>query len=127
MSQDIHTPRVIASPFLSKKRLRAILKPSARRWPETLPTMDEVDGRPGPVALQFGHLDALKRVPTASLSLPLKFTVILPQPMGAPSLRRLCFCRKGGIPRLSSIRFGLAQIGPAISEEFVRNHQGEAL
>ena len=80
MSQDIHTPRVIASPFLSKKRLRAILKPSARRWPETLPTMDEVDGRPGPVALQFGHLDALKRVPTASLSLPLKFTVILPQP-----------------------------------------------
>jgi len=86
MSQDIHTPRVIASPFLSKKRLRAILKPSARRWPETLPMMDEVDGRPGPVALQFGHLDALKRVPTASLSLPLKFTVILPQTDGCPIL-----------------------------------------
>ena len=69
MSQDIHTPRVIASPFLSKKRLRAILKPSARRWPETLPMMDEVDGRPGFVALQFGHLNAPQDVPLGSLCL----------------------------------------------------------
>jgi hypothetical protein len=71
MSQDIHTPRVIASHFLAKSVCGHILQPSARRWPETLPMMDEVDGRPGPVALQFGHLDALKRVPTASLSLPI--------------------------------------------------------
>ena len=123
MSQDIHTPRVIASPFLSKKRLRAILKPSARRWPETLPTMDEVDGRPGPVALQFGHLDALKRVPPASLSLPLECTVILPQPIGALSLRRLCLCRKGEKLRLSFMRFGPAATGPAILEIPARNHR----
>jgi hypothetical protein len=32
--------------------------------------MDEVDGRPGHVALQSGHLDAPKGVPTASLPLP---------------------------------------------------------
>ena len=33
--------------------------------------MDEVDGRPGPVALQLGHLDASPDVPMNSLSLPL--------------------------------------------------------
>jgi hypothetical protein len=32
--------------------------------------MDEVDGRPGHVALQSGHLDALADVPVVSLSLP---------------------------------------------------------
>jgi len=32
--------------------------------------MDEVDGRPGHVALQSGHSDAPKGVPTASLSHP---------------------------------------------------------
>ena len=31
--------------------------------------MDEVDGRPGHVALQFGHLDAPKDAPALSLSL----------------------------------------------------------
>ncbi len=31
--------------------------------------MDEVVGRPGPVALQFGHLDAPWDVPMVSLSL----------------------------------------------------------
>jgi hypothetical protein len=31
--------------------------------------MDEVDGKPGHVALQSGHIDALKGVPTAFLSL----------------------------------------------------------
>ena len=49
--------------------------------------MDEVDGKPGPVALQFGHLDALKRVPPVSLSLPPKFTVILSE---AQRSRRIC-------------------------------------
>ncbi len=48
--------------------------------------MDEVDGKPGPVALQSGHLDALNRVPTASLSLPLKFTVI-PSQVERPGFR----------------------------------------
>src|ERR1035437_10580093 len=32
--------------------------------------MDEVDGRPGPVARKFGHLDASHGVPPLSLSLP---------------------------------------------------------
>src|SRR5208337_3095003 len=122
MSQDVNTPRVIASHFLA--RAPAGRTPFLRKVPpESLPMMDEVDGKPGPVALQFGHLDALNRVPTASLSLPPKFTVILSQPMGAPSLRRLCFCRKGGKPRLLFIRSGPTTIGPAISGKSVRNHR----
>ena len=32
--------------------------------------MDEVDGKPGHVALQSGHIDAPTDVPTAFLSLP---------------------------------------------------------
>ena len=42
--------------------------------------MDEVDGRPGHVALQFGHFDAPMDVPMVSLCLPHSapsFTVIL--------------------------------------------------
>jgi hypothetical protein len=35
--------------------------------------MDEVDGRPGPVARKSGHLDASNGVPPLSLSLP-RFT-----------------------------------------------------
>jgi len=70
MSQDVHTPRVIASHFVASDACGFILPSSARRRPETLPMMDEVDGRPGPVALQFGHLDAPSDVPVVSLSLP---------------------------------------------------------
>ena len=114
-SQDVHTPRVIASDFVASDACGFILPPSAWRRPETLPMMDEVDGRPGPVALQFGHLDALKRVPMASLSLP------MPQPMRAPSLRRLC--RKGGKPRLSFMRSGPTATGPVIPGKSVRNHR----
>src|SRR5208337_3636843 len=86
MSQDVNTPRVIASHFLA--RAPAGRTPFLRKVPpESLPMMDEVDGKPGPVALQFGHLDALNRVPTASLSLPSKFTVILSE---AQRSRRSC-------------------------------------
>ncbi len=78
MSQDVHTPRVIASEFLSKTPCGPSLSFSARRRPETLQIqafqverfMDEVDGRPGHVALQSGHTSAHRGVPTVFLSLP---------------------------------------------------------
>jgi hypothetical protein len=69
-SQDVHTPRVIASDFVASDACGFILPPSAWRRPETLPMMDEVDGRPGAVALQSGHLDAHSGVPATPLSLP---------------------------------------------------------
>src|ERR1039458_8048522 len=54
--------------------------------------MDEVDGRPGHVALQSGHLDAHRDVPMVSLSLSHltpKCTVILSE---AQRSRRTCIC-----------------------------------
>jgi hypothetical protein len=68
-SQDVHTPRVIASDFLEEGVRGFILRSSARRRPETLLMMDEVDGRPGFVALQFGHMNAPQDVPLDSLCL----------------------------------------------------------
>ena len=71
-SQDVHTPRVIASEFLSKTLCGCSLSSSAERRPETLQVqtfMDKVDGRPGAVAPQFGHVDATTGVPMLSLSL----------------------------------------------------------
>jgi hypothetical protein len=82
-SQDVHTPRVIASHFVAGDAHGYIQPSSERRRPETLQVyaymaqtfpvqsfMDEVDGRPGAVALQSGHLDAPLDVPMVSLSLP---------------------------------------------------------
>jgi hypothetical protein len=77
MSQDVHTPRVIASEFLRKTLCGCSLAFTAWRRPETLTVqtlqverlMDEVDGKPGHVALQSGHRDALTDVPMVSLSL----------------------------------------------------------
>ena len=42
--------------------------------------MDEVDGRPGHVALQSGHLDAPRDVPMVSLSLSHSILKILTKP-----------------------------------------------
>jgi hypothetical protein len=41
--------------------------------------MDEVDGRPGHVALQFGHLDALKDAPMLSLRKAFSSTELNPR------------------------------------------------
>jgi hypothetical protein len=83
MSQDVHTPRVIASHFVAGDARGYIQPSSERRQPETLQVyaymaqtfpvqsfMDEVDGRPGAVALQSGHLDAPLDVPMVFLSHP---------------------------------------------------------
>ena len=92
LSQDVHTPRVIASHFVAGDA-RGFVQPSyERRRPETLQVyaymvqtfpaqsfMDEVDGRPGAVALQSGHLDAPWDVPKASLSLFRSIPQILKQ------------------------------------------------
>ena len=79
-SQDVHTPRVIASDFVADDARGFIQPPFERRpgprtpWSKpSVQSMDEVDGRPGPVALQFGHLDAPMDVPMVSLCLPLPF------------------------------------------------------
>ncbi len=80
-SQDVHTPRVIASGFIEVVALRT--PPTRIRAALSQAFMDEVDGRPGPVALQFGHLNALHDVPKASLSLAhptFSCTVILNNP-----------------------------------------------
>ena len=83
LSQDVHTPRVIASHFVAGDARGFIQPSSERRRHETLQVyaymvqtfpaqsfMDEVDGRPGAVALQSGHLDAPLDVLGVSLSLP---------------------------------------------------------
>ena len=92
MSQDVHTPRVIASDFVAGDAHGFIQPPFERRRPGTLQVyaymvqtfpvqsfMDEVDGRPGAVALQFGHLDAPMDVPMVSLSLFRSIPQILKQ------------------------------------------------
>jgi hypothetical protein len=92
MSQDVHTPRVIASLFVAGDARRFVLPFSARCRPETFQVyaymvqtfpiqsfMDEVDGRPGAVALQFGRVDAPRDVPMLSLSLFRSIPQILKQ------------------------------------------------
>ena len=77
-SQDDHTPRVIASIFLELDAWR--IRPPFICTAPAQACMDEVDGRPGHVALQSGHLDAPMDVPNLSLCRPhlaLSFTVIL--------------------------------------------------
>jgi hypothetical protein len=54
--------------------------------------MDEVDGRPAPVAFQSGHLDALRDASTFSLSLPHPQSLL-----GFPSFAPLA---KGGKPQI---------------------------
>src|ERR1035437_4109332 len=66
-SQDVHTPRVIASVFLAIDAWR--IHPPLICTAPAQAFMDEVDGRPGHVALQSGHLDAPQDVPTLSLCL----------------------------------------------------------
>jgi len=91
-SQDVHTPRVIASDFVAGDARGLIQPPFERRRPETLQVyaymvqtfpaqsfMDEVDGRPGYVALQSGHMDAPSDVPAVSLSLFRSIPQILKQ------------------------------------------------
>ena len=69
MSQDVHTPRVIASVFLKLDARRTFLHFSAWRLPGTL-RMDEEDGRPGPRARQLGRVDVLTDASTSSLCSP---------------------------------------------------------
>jgi hypothetical protein len=42
--------------------------------------MDEVDGRPGAVASQFGHIDAIQGIRPLSLPLPTTFLQSLRNP-----------------------------------------------
>ena len=113
LSQYVHTPRVIASHFVAGDARGFIQPIFGRRRPETLQVdaymvqtfpvqsfMDEVDGRPGAVALQSGHLDAPRDVRTYPLSLPystLRSTVIsstqLPRLFTSP--HRTKFVRRG--------------------------------
>jgi len=69
LSQDVHTPGVIASVFLSETSGGNPLPLSAGRLPETL-RMDEEDGRPGPGAWKSGPVDVLKDALMGSLCCP---------------------------------------------------------
>ena len=57
--------------FLAIDASPALFLGAAGRRFRAFDSMDEADGRPGHVALQFGHMDAFDDAPTPSLSLPL--------------------------------------------------------
>jgi hypothetical protein len=48
--------------------------------------MDEADGRPGRVAFQFGHMDALQDAPTPSLC------HLLPSPASIDPVQKMTTC-----------------------------------